>query len=62
MEGIVALVVLAVVLFGTMCVEAYSCYSKAGAMGKSANWGPLQGCMVRTKEGFMPIESLRVLE
>ncbi len=61
MEELIGMGILLVVVFvGGVAFDKYSCESQAGAMRKAYTWGPVQGCMVATKDGHVPIGQYRV--
>jgi hypothetical protein len=39
-----------------------SCDSKASTMGFESNYGPVQGCMIKVKGAWIPVESYRTLQ
>lgn len=48
-----------VLVFVMLMVGQCSCDSRAHRMNLRSDWGPIQGCMVRTPRGWFPIESVR---
>ena len=42
-------------------LDAYNCQNRATLMGFSYSWGPVQGCMIETPQGVVPIGSYRVM-
>jgi hypothetical protein len=57
------LIVLIIVGIGALGFNVYSCNSKASMMGRKSSWGPVQGCMVQTKDGnYMPLNSVRTID
>lgn len=55
------------VLFLLFCLPAsyalgeYTCTSRAEKMGFKSDWGPVQGCMIKTPAGWVPIDAYRVV-
>jgi glucose uptake protein GlcU len=47
------------VLFG---MGAYGCSSRAQMMGLAHSYGLVQGCMVKTKAGWRPVEAIREVD
>lgn len=41
---------------------AFRCESKAEKMGLEHDYGIVQGCMVKAKNGWIPMEAYRVIE
>ena len=59
----VSLFVCVIALVGSCAVGSYKCSSRTSMMGLESSWGPIQGCMVKTKKrGWMPIEALREID
>lgn len=53
---------LALLIGGTILLDAATCHSKARAMGFNSTWGPLQGCMVEYSPGqYWPLDSVRII-
>lgn len=59
---IASLVVLAVLGLIAWGCESESCAGRARRMQLEHDWGPVIGCMVKTKAGWRPIESIRDLD
>lgn len=57
--AIILLILLFVVAYG---VGSSSCTSKAKLMKMEHDFGPFQGCMLKTKNGWRPIETLREID
>lgn len=57
-----ALMVAALIALGTLL--SYSeCHSKSAMQGMECSWGPIQGCMVKMKDGtWMDYDRLRYME
>lgn len=50
-------------IFGAIWLLNYNkCSSRAEMMSLDYSWGPVQGCMVRTKAGWRPLEALRDID
>ena len=59
----IAGIVLLLLIAPLSCAWAeFSCSSRAEKMGFKSDWGPMQGCMVKTKDRWLPIESLREID
>lgn len=61
-EVIVLVVLCAVICFGSLTFAYWKCDSKATAMKLPFSYGPIQGCMVETKNGVFPIEAVRSVD
>lgn len=53
------LILTALFMIGYFIFSPISCSSKFPGM--STDWGPIQGCLVNTSEGWIPAENYRVL-
>lgn len=58
----VSLTMLAIIFGGAAIIGSYSCSAKAEKMDLKSDWGPLQGCMVKTPNGWRDIKMLREVE
>lgn len=45
-----------------MFAENLTCSAKASKMGFEKSYGPFQGCMIKVKDRWVPIEKYRVAE
>lgn len=57
-----SLIAIALIMCGACAIDAYSCDSQAVRMKLDSSWGPLQGCMVKTKNGWRPITAIRDID
>lgn len=57
-----SLVIAACLAMGSCAYRDYSCSSRADRMSMKHSWGPVQGCMVQTKQGWRPIEAIRDID
>lgn len=48
--------------FAGCALTEYGCSSRAKKMGLESEWGPVQGCMVKTQKRWLPIEALRDID
>ena len=56
------LALLLVIGCGSCAYGNYSCSSRASRMGLAYSWGPVEGCMVKTRQGWRPIEAIREID
>ena len=57
---VVAVAVIGAITMAIVCgLGAMSCGSKADKMGMKWDFGPIQGCMVKTPHGWRPLEQYR---
>lgn len=59
---ILFLIVLVIVLMGGAYVaDASSCQNRAKMMGFEHSYGVMQGCMIKTPTGWIPLDAYRVI-
>lgn len=51
--------ILAIFVVGSLIFSPMSCAAKFPTMETS--WGPIQGCLVNTSQGWIPAENYRVM-
>lgn len=60
--GCLAIVItIVLVLVGAYGWEYISCKNKTEKQGMECSWGPFQGCMVKTENGWIDYERLRYM-
>lgn len=48
---------------GSLTISFIKCHSKASKQGYECSWGPIQGCMVKLKDGtWVDYSRLRIME
>ena len=61
--GCLSLILTIIFVLGAYaCFEYSACHNKAEKQGFKCEWGPLQGCMVKTDNGWMDYERLRYVK
>jgi hypothetical protein len=60
--SIVSIVTLSVLAVFVIAIDSYGCASKASRMQFDYSYGPIQGCMVKTRQGWRPIEAIRDID
>jgi hypothetical protein len=54
---------LAVFIGMALVFNNYKCHTKAEKQGYECSWGPIQGCMVKQKDGtWIDYDRLRIME
>ena len=54
---------LVVFIGGALVLDNYACHAKAEKQGYVCSWGPIQGCMVKQKDGtWIDYDRLRIME
>lgn len=62
-ELVVSLVFLIIIVGIWAMVDAASCKSRWAQSGLSSTWGPIQGCLVKTKDGrIVPEEVIKDID
>ena len=47
----------------SLVIKNYKCHSKAEMQGYECSWSPIQGCMVKQKDGtWIDYDRLRIME
>lgn len=58
---LVYLVVFVLLLMATIFMNNWKCHSKAIKMGFPCTYGPIEGCMIETKNGWVPMDKYRYM-
>lgn len=53
--------IIVLVLVGAYGLAYISCKNKTEKQGMECSWGPFQGCMVKTENGWIDYERLRYM-
>ena len=63
LEGCLSFILIIALIFGCFVYNYFECHSKAEKQGYECSWGPLQGCMVKQKDGsWIDYDRLRIME
>ena len=66
-EGCLTLLIYIFLIAALVCcslvISNYKCHTKAEKQGYVCSWGPMQGCMVKQKDGtWIDYDRLRIME
>ena len=60
---LICVFLIAALVCGSLVISNYMCHAKAEKQGYVCSWGPMQGCMVRQKDGtWIDYDRLRIME
>lgn len=60
---LIYVLIIAALVGCSLVIKNYKCHSKAEMQGYECSWGPIQGCMVKQKDGtWIDYDRLRIME
>ena len=63
LSSIISIVAIIAVILGACIFNYYQCHSKAKMQGYECSWGPIQGCMIKQKDGsWIDYDRLRIMD
>lgn len=63
LSSIISLIAIVLMLFGACVFNSCQCHSKAEKQGYECSWGPIQGCMIKQKDGtWIDYDRLRIMD
>lgn len=63
LELIITMVLIVILAIFGLGLKYYKCTTKAEKQGYECSWGPIQGCMVKQKDGsWIDYDRLRIMD